>query len=74
MKIHHVKNTDTIEGIALAYQVSVEKLKKVNKIYNNNDLFTREKIVIPQEEGETVGSSLSPLIPQSSTDITNNRN
>eukprot|EP01129_Flabellula_baltica_P011113 TRINITY_DN4796_c0_g1_i2.p1 TRINITY_DN4796_c0_g1~~TRINITY_DN4796_c0_g1_i2.p1 ORF type:complete len:248 (-),score=58.23 TRINITY_DN4796_c0_g1_i2:49-792(-) len=47
MIIHYVTKSDTLQGLALKYRVSVAKIKKANKLYNPNMLFTREFIHIP---------------------------
>jgi hypothetical protein len=39
--------TDTLMGIALKYGVTVQDLKKENKIWNSDHLFLRETLLIP---------------------------
>ncbi|BFZ14065.1 hypothetical protein BsWGS_17104 [Bradybaena similaris] len=43
----HLLRSDTLMGIALKYGVTVQDLKKENKIWNNDHLFLRETILIP---------------------------
>ncbi|OUM63357.1 hypothetical protein PIROE2DRAFT_10143 [Piromyces sp. E2] len=75
MITHIIKKTDTLEGIALRYNVSIAKIKKVNKIYSKNVLMSMDKILIPEEN-----DILSPNTPTSSkgdiniTTIPNNSN
>jgi len=53
MITHEIKKTDTLEGIALRYNVSIERIKKANKIYNKSTLLCLDKLLIP-EEGEVL--------------------
>jgi len=50
MITHIVKKTDTLEGISVKYNVSIAKIKKINKIWNNSILLCMDKILIPEEE------------------------
>jgi len=49
---HTVTRTDTLEGIALKYDVQVADLKRVNRLFSNQDLFARKEVVIPVLEEE----------------------
>ncbi len=55
MITHEIKKTDTLEGIALKYNVSIDRIKKANKIYTKNTLLCLDKLLIPEE-----GDVLSP--------------
>lgn len=46
--VHRIKAGDTLEGIAVLYGVSVEEIKRINKIWNAGELFLRSQIVIPE--------------------------
>jgi LysM repeat protein len=46
---HHVRLTDTISGLSLKYKVSAEKIKRLNKIQTDKELWTRPEIKIPIE-------------------------
>eukprot|EP01127_Copromyxa_protea_P002926 TRINITY_DN1283_c0_g5_i1.p1 TRINITY_DN1283_c0_g5~~TRINITY_DN1283_c0_g5_i1.p1 ORF type:complete len:256 (-),score=40.91 TRINITY_DN1283_c0_g5_i1:168-875(-) len=47
--IHVLQTNDTIAGIALTYGVTVESIKRQNKLYSTatNSLFLRQSLVIP---------------------------
>eukprot|EP01129_Flabellula_baltica_P001772 TRINITY_DN1168_c0_g1_i5.p1 TRINITY_DN1168_c0_g1~~TRINITY_DN1168_c0_g1_i5.p1 ORF type:complete len:388 (-),score=80.80 TRINITY_DN1168_c0_g1_i5:2166-3329(-) len=49
---HYVSSTDTLPGLALHYGVSVKKLKSINKIRQNNELYSFYKITIPKKSDE----------------------
>ncbi|XP_041356213.1 lysM and putative peptidoglycan-binding domain-containing protein 1-like isoform X2 [Gigantopelta aegis] len=44
---HMVSSTDTLMGIALKYNVTVEEIKRVNKLWTNDSLFLREHLLVP---------------------------
>ncbi|KAH3732452.1 hypothetical protein Pelo_16558 [Pelomyxa schiedti] len=44
---HCVEKTDTLQGISLRYGVSVAVLKKMNKLWCDNDIFSKKLLVIP---------------------------
>jgi len=48
--VHRVALTDTLEGIALMYNVQVADLKRVNRLFSTRDMFARRELVIPDEE------------------------
>ncbi|XP_065063962.1 lysM and putative peptidoglycan-binding domain-containing protein 1-like [Rhopilema esculentum] len=45
--VHLVEAGDTLQRIAIKYGVSIEKLKRFNKIWSNESLFLLEKLKIP---------------------------
>jgi LysM repeat protein len=47
---HTVSFADTLEGIALKYGVQVADIKRVNRLFSNQDLFARKELVIPSPE------------------------
>lgn len=49
---HTVALSDTLEGIAVRYGVQVANIKRVNRLFSNQDLFARKEVVIPNEEVE----------------------
>jgi len=61
MITHIIRKTDTLEGIAVRYNVPIAKIKKANKIYSKSVLMCMEKILIPEED-----DILSPNTPSSS--------
>ncbi|XP_033624245.1 lysM and putative peptidoglycan-binding domain-containing protein 1-like isoform X1 [Asterias rubens] len=44
---HIVTASDTLAGIALKYAVSVEQIKRANKLYTNDSIFLRSTLSIP---------------------------
>ncbi|KAK3095890.1 hypothetical protein FSP39_020378 [Pinctada imbricata] len=44
---HFIQKTDTLMGIALKYSVTVEQIKRENKLWTNDSLFLREHLLIP---------------------------
>ncbi|XP_038077000.1 lysM and putative peptidoglycan-binding domain-containing protein 2-like isoform X2 [Patiria miniata] len=44
---HIVTPNDTLAGIALKYSVSVEQIKRANKLYTNDSIFLRSTLSIP---------------------------
>jgi LysM repeat protein len=47
---HTVSGADTLEGIALKYGVQVADIKRVNRLFSNQDLWARKELVIPSPE------------------------
>lgn len=47
---HNVEPTDTLQGIAVKYSVSVERLKKINKLWSNDSFHVKETLLIPYSE------------------------
>ncbi|GFS04270.1 lysM and putative peptidoglycan-binding domain-containing protein 2 [Elysia marginata] len=44
---HRLTRVDTLNSLALKYNVSVQELKRENKLWNTDHLFLREEILIP---------------------------
>ncbi|XP_046555823.1 lysM and putative peptidoglycan-binding domain-containing protein 2-like isoform X2 [Haliotis rubra] len=57
---HIVTSTDTLMGIALKYAVTVEQIKRENKMWTNDSLFLREHLLVPltAENEKTVPKDL----------------
>nr|CAG4648250.1 EOG090X0DPX [Moina brachiata]SVE93266.1 EOG090X0DPX [Moina brachiata] len=49
---HQVRPGDTLVGIALRYQTTVEYIKRINKMWTNDTLFLREYILVPSPINE----------------------
>ncbi|ORX42088.1 hypothetical protein BCR36DRAFT_308599 [Piromyces finnis] len=73
MITHEVKKTDTLEGISLRYNVSIAKIKKVNKIYSKDVLLCMDKILIP-EKNDILSPKENHKIDINITTIPNNSN
>jgi len=56
--LHHVQRTDTFQGLALKYGVSIEQIKRVNKLWSSDNLTLRSRstlyipIPLPQSQDE----------------------
>ncbi|CAH1790098.1 unnamed protein product [Owenia fusiformis] len=44
---HKVEKGETLQGIALKHGVTMEQIKRANKIWTNDSLFLREDLLIP---------------------------
>ncbi|XP_035483766.2 lysM and putative peptidoglycan-binding domain-containing protein 2 [Scophthalmus maximus] len=44
---HRVADTDTLQGIALKYGVTMEQVKRANKLFSNDCIFLRNSLNIP---------------------------
>ncbi|XP_015593705.1 lysM and putative peptidoglycan-binding domain-containing protein 2 isoform X2 [Cephus cinctus] len=44
---HTVSKTDTLQGIALKYGVTMEQIRRVNRLWASDSLFLREHLLIP---------------------------
>lgn len=44
---HRVSDGDTLQGIALKYGVTMEQIKRVNKLFSNDCIFLRNTLNIP---------------------------
>eukprot|EP00835_Amoeboradix_gromovi_P004460 NODE_348_length_10403_cov_0.608210.p5 type:complete len:179 gc:universal NODE_348_length_10403_cov_0.608210:8587-8051(-) len=47
--VHFLCKTDSLQGIALFYHVTVPNLKKINKLSSDRHLYTRKYILIPKQ-------------------------
>jgi len=50
--IHTVDPKDTLQGLALRYCVTVQEIKKENKIYNPTAIYSQKKLIIPVRRTE----------------------
>ncbi|KAJ3020000.1 hypothetical protein HKX48_001457 [Thoreauomyces humboldtii] len=64
--VHRVKRTDTLAGVAISYRVSLSKLKKLNRIWNNDDIKMRDTLIIPRMAA--FGGPVTPPILPEATD------
>ncbi|XP_066157394.1 lysM and putative peptidoglycan-binding domain-containing protein 2-like isoform X1 [Euwallacea fornicatus] len=56
---HFVSNTDTLQGIALRYNATIEQIRRANKLWASDSLFLREFLLIPQSDD--VSELLTPV-------------
>ncbi|XP_071826630.1 lysM and putative peptidoglycan-binding domain-containing protein 2-like isoform X1 [Apostichopus japonicus] len=59
---HNVTSTDTLQGIALKYGITVQALKRVNKLYTNDSIFLRTVLYIPVGEQPLPASVLENTV------------
>ncbi|XP_030747159.1 lysM and putative peptidoglycan-binding domain-containing protein 2 isoform X2 [Sitophilus oryzae] len=62
---HFVSNSDTLQGIALKYNVTIEQIRRANKLWASDSLFLREFLLIPQPDN--ANDLLSPTQMQSTS-------
>lgn len=56
---HFVSNSDTLQGIALKYNVTIEQIRRANKLWASDSLFLREYLLIPQSDNANEAQSPS---------------
>ncbi|XP_066936043.1 lysM and putative peptidoglycan-binding domain-containing protein 1-like [Clytia hemisphaerica] len=47
---HQLQPTDTLQGLAIKYGVTVEKLKRLNKLWSNESMMAKDFILIPFQD------------------------
>lgn len=58
---HFVSSTDTLQGIALKYGVSMEQIRRANRLYASDSLFLREHLLIPvPADNQNLASPTTP--------------
>ncbi|XP_072551787.1 lysM and putative peptidoglycan-binding domain-containing protein 2 [Salminus brasiliensis] len=63
---HRVADGDTLQGIALKYGVTMEQIKRVNKLFSNDCIFLRHSLNIPvRSERPSLFNGLSLESPDS---------
>jgi hypothetical protein len=63
--LHHVRKTDTMPLILLAYEISASVLKKSNRLWAADSIQSREKLYLPVDEcGVTPAPCSPPLKPK----------
>uniref|UniRef100_A0A2L2YI14 LysM and hypothetical peptidoglycan-binding domain-containing protein 2 n=1 Tax=Parasteatoda tepidariorum TaxID=114398 RepID=A0A2L2YI14_PARTP len=65
---HIVQPGDTLQGLALRYGVTMEQIKRANKMWTADSLFLRSSLDIPVDQEAFIVSSISsaPQTPQTS--------
>ncbi|KAJ8924395.1 hypothetical protein NQ315_007191 [Exocentrus adspersus] len=63
---HFVSNTDTLQGIALRYNVTIEQIRRANKLWASDSLFLREYLLIPSDTATPIASEqATPVVSPS---------
>eukprot|EP01132_Coremiostelium_polycephalum_P006703 gene6703-8300_t len=70
---HTLTNRDTLQGIALKYGVSVNEIKRINKIWTQDTLFIKKSLLIPIIEDNN-SPATSSSIGSTSSNNNNNQN
>lgn len=58
---HRVQQSDTLQGIALKYGVTMEDIKRENRLWTTDSLFLREYLDIPLPASPTAGDGPAVL-------------
>lgn len=64
---HFVTNTDTLQGIALKYDVSIEQIRRANRLWASDSLFLKPYLLIPVPMDISLGSTSPISISSTST-------
>ncbi|XP_030381770.1 uncharacterized protein LOC115629447 isoform X2 [Scaptodrosophila lebanonensis] len=59
---HEVEKNDTLQGIALKYNCTMEQIRRTNRLFASDSLFLRQFLLVPVEKA-------SPYYPQASLNI-----
>ncbi|KAG5839412.1 lysM and putative peptidoglycan-binding domain-containing protein 2-like [Anguilla anguilla] len=64
---HRVTDSDTLQGIALKYGVTMEQIKRVNKLFGNECIFLRNSLNIPVVSEKAFNGLMTLESPESET-------
>jgi len=65
---HKLQPSDTLQGLAVKYGVTVERLKRINKLYSNDTFHVRKTLRIPQVNDD-LESSTEPTSSLNSSSV-----
>ncbi|KAL1122782.1 hypothetical protein AAG570_003108 [Ranatra chinensis] len=71
---HSVLETDTLQGLALKYGVTMEQIRRANRLWANDSLFLRKSLLIPVVNADVVLLEPDHQQPPSSSHNHNNNN
>ncbi|KAJ3665399.1 hypothetical protein Zmor_000896 [Zophobas morio] len=57
---HYVSNTDTLQGIALKYDVTIEQIRRINRLWASDSLFLKEYLLIPVRDSSVPVKTSEP--------------
>ena len=67
--VHHVRKTDTMTGLSLRYNVTIDEIRKVNHlIYSNASLQTHRAVLIPVKPTTRIAPPAPPTIEEQRDD------
>ncbi|XP_030639795.1 tropomodulin-4 isoform X1 [Chanos chanos] len=59
---HKVQPGETLQGLALKYGVSMETIKRANRLYTNDSIFLKKSLSIPViSEHDSLGNGVEPV-------------
>lgn len=64
---HYVTQSDTLQGIALRYNVTIEQIRRLNRLWASDSLFLKEYLLIPSTNSENMDFNSDSSTPRSST-------
>ena len=50
---HFLKEGDTLQGLAIKFNSTMDELRRINKLYGNESIFLREYLLVPSPEPKT---------------------
>lgn len=70
---HQVRETDTLQGLALKYGVTTEQIRRANRLWANDSLFLRKSLLIPVT-GDKAASPSEVVLLEADDVLPNNNN
>ncbi|CAL8247793.1 unnamed protein product [Lota lota] len=67
---HKVQHGETLQGIALKYGVSMEQIKRANRLYTNDSIFLKKILFIPALLSDSEAGSCLDLLKEESGERT----
>lgn len=61
---HAVTSSDTLQGIALRYGVTMEQIRRLNRLWASDSLFLREHLLIPVSETNSFTNGPESSLPE----------
>ncbi|KAB0792789.1 hypothetical protein PPYR_14748 [Photinus pyralis] len=65
---HVISNTDTLQGIALKYGVTMEQIRRLNRLWASDSLFLRESLLIPVTDINSYPINVEPAASSSQSE------
>ncbi|KAK5648327.1 hypothetical protein RI129_003219 [Pyrocoelia pectoralis] len=66
---HVISNTDTLQGIALKYGVTMEQIRRINRLWASDSLFLRESLLIPVTDINSYPTDIEPAASNSQSEL-----
>jgi len=71
---HIVSSSDTLQGIALKYGVTMEQVRRINRLWASDSLFLREYLLIPVSDNSEFLTGAGPTISHNHSEVTSPTN